>query len=326
MRRFGRILGRVLLCLILIGAALYFLGPTEQISLTPQITDADVGRDVDAHFAASEAQFDDLTPGVQKRVVWHGDAGAPTALSILYVHGFSATSEEIRPVPDQVAAALGANLVYTRLAGHGRDGAALDAATVQDWANDLAEALIVARRVGEEVVVISTSTGGTLVAGMADQSDVMAQVKAMIFVAPNFGINSPVAGLLTLPAARHWVSLLAGKERSFAPANEAQATYWTTHYPTTAVLQMAALVKEVVGKDYSGVITPALFWFSDDDTVVDPSKTRAIAARWGGDVVLAAQSRGADADPDAHVIAGDIMSPGETARTVEAFVNFINDL
>ncbi len=326
MRAFGRILGRLLIGVILLCTALFALGPYEKVSLTPSASASDIGADVNAHFAAREAAFDDLTPGVEKRVVWHGDAGRRTPLSILYVHGFSATSEEIRPVPDLVATNLNANLVYTRLQGHGRDGAALNEATVQGWADDLSEGLEVARRVGDEVVVISTSTGSTLVAGMADQSATMADVKGLIFVSPNFGINNPAAALLTWPAARYWVSLVAGAERSFDPSNEAHGTYWTTRYPTTAVLQMAALVKEVFEMDHSKNTLPALFWFSDDDKVVDAKKTREVAARWGGEATVAVQDLGPDADPGAHVIAGDIMSPGETQKAVLGFVNFINEL
>ncbi len=326
MRTFGRILGRGLLVVILTGIGLYVFGPYERISLHPTVTEADIGADVDAYFATQEARFDDLTPGVEKRVVWHGVPGTRTPLAIVYVHGFSATSEEIRPVPDLVAAALGANLIYTRLQGHGRDGAALAAATVQGWTNDVAEALIVARRVADEVVIISTSTGGTVVAGMAEQPDVMHSVTGMIFVSPNFGINNPMAPLLTLPAARHWVPLVGGEERSFEAANAEHAKYWTTSYPTTAVLQMAELVKQVSNKAFSTVAVPALFWFSEDDKVVRPDRTHAVAAAWGGDHTVAVQSPETVGDPSAHLITGDIMSPENTQRSVDEFVLFIKNL
>ncbi|MFY0618046.1 alpha/beta hydrolase [Shimia sp.] len=326
MRTIGRFLGRLLLIGIFACFALYVFGPYEQISLSPTVTEADVTGDLDAYFAQQEAAFDDLTPGVEKRIVWFESPGVRTELAVVYVHGFSATSEEIRPVPDQVAQALEANLIYTRLEGHGRDGAALDAASVQGWANDVAEAMIVARRAADKVVVISTSTGGTMIAGMVDRPDVMQNVTGLIFVSPNFGINNPLASLLTLPAARQWVPLLAGAERSFEPLSDAQETYWTTRYPSTAVLQMAALVKRVFDKDVSSINIPALFWFSDADQVVDPAKTHDFAQRWGDAATVAVQTLGVDADPSAHVIAGDIVSPDETAKAVDVFVQFINNL
>ena len=123
--------------------------------------------DLDAHFARVEAAFDDITPGCEKRVQWHGEAGHVTDIALLYVHGFSATSEEVRPVPDNVAAVLGANIVYTRLEGHGRGGEALGKATVEGWRADFKEALAAARLVGRKILIMSTSTGGTLTAEAA---------------------------------------------------------------------------------------------------------------------------------------------------------------
>ncbi|MCP4208604.1 MAG: alpha/beta hydrolase [Shimia sp.] len=326
MRTFGRFLGRLLLLVVLcVGAAVLF-GPYEQISLTPTVQDSDIGSDVDAYLTTQETRFDGITPGTEKRVVWHGGRGEKTPLVIVYVHGFSATSEEIRPVPDRVAEALGANLVYTRLEGHGLDGTALAAATAQGWVNDVAEALNVARRIGDEVVVMGTSTGGTVMAALADQSDVMADVVGMIFVSPNFGIKAPAAKLLAWPAARHWVPVVAGADRSFEPANEAHGKYWTHAYPTVAVMQMAALVKEVFEKDHGQALVPALFWFSDGDQVVEAARTQDVATRWGRDATVEIQRPMVGSDPQEHVIAGDIRSPAENDRTIDAFVQFINGL
>lgn len=326
MRTFGRSLGRLLLVVVLCVGAAFVFGPYEQISLTPTVQEAEIGANVDAYFAAQEARFEGITPGTEKRVIWHAERGEKTPLVLVYVHGFSATSEEIRPVPDRVAEALSANLVYTRLQGHGRDGVALAEATAQGWVNDVAEALAVARQIGDEVVVLGTSTGGTVMAALADQPDVMAGVKGLIFVSPNFGIKSPAAKLLTWPAARYWVPVVAGKDRSFEPANEAHATYWTHEYPTVAVMQMAALVKEVFEKDHGRALMPALFWFSEGDQVVEAARTQDVATRWGREATVAIQQPRSGSDPQEHVIAGDIRSPAENGRTIEAFVQFINGL
>lgn len=326
MRTFGRFLVRLLLVVVLSVGAVFVFGPSEQISLTPTVQDADIGADVEAYFAAQEARFEDITPGTEKRVVWHSERGEKTPVVLVYVHGFSATSEEIRPVPDRVAEALKANLVYTRLQGHGRDGVALAEAKAQGWVNDLAEALIVARRIGDVVVVMGTSTGGTVMAALADQPDVMADVKGMIFVSPNFGIKAPAAKLLTWPAARYWVPVVAGKYRSFEPVNEAHATYWTHEYPTMAVMQMAALVKAVFEKDHGKALVPALFWFSEDDQVVEAARTQDVATRWGREATVQIQQPKAGSDPQEHVIAGDIRSPAENEHTIEFFINFINGL
>lgn len=326
MRTIGRFLGRLLILLVLAGAALWFFGPYERISVEPTISEGEISADVDAYFAAQEARFDDITAGVEKRVIWAGEKGAKTGLAVVYVHGFSATSEEIRPVPDLVAEELGANLVFTRLAGHGRDGAALAAATAQAWADDFAEAMIVARRVADEVVVIGTSTGATVVAAMADQPEVMEGVKGLVFVSPNFEIHAPTARILTWPAARYWVPLLVGDSLGFDPTNAGHETYWTTAYPTVAVMQMAALVAQTRSQDFATLTQPVMFMFSDADQVVKPVTTRAVAAQWGGPVTLAVQELQDGSDRGAHVISGAIMSPAEVAGDVSEIMQFIKGL
>lgn len=318
------------LVLLLAGAALWLFGPYEPVDLTPSVTETDVGDDVEAYFAAQEARFDDITPGVEKRVIWAGPTGESTEWVVVYVHGFSATSEEIRPVPDRVADALNANLVYTRLRGHGRTGDAMAEAKAQDWINDAAEALIVARRIGQNILVISTSTGGTVMAAAAQSPEMIGRVRGAVFVSPNLGVNNPQAAMLTWPAARWWLPKFVGERRSFEPESEGQAIYWTSEYPTVAVLPMAALVKQVAALPHETATIPALFYFSPDDQVVRADVTAEIAARWGKDNGISAQvvnpALGDQDDPGRHVIAGDIVSPGQTDRAVAEILEFVEGL
>ena len=319
-------LGSFSLVIALFLALVYFLGPVEDAELTAEFDESQLEAGVDAYLAAREAAFDDITPGVEKQVIWAGAPEAETEWAVLYIHGFSASAQEIRPVPDRVAEALGANLVFTRLQGHGRTGEALAEATVAGWMADLAEALAVARKVGEKVLVISTSTGGTLAAAAALDKQLSKDVAALAFVSPNFGINNSAASLLTLPAARYWLPPLVGRERSFEPANEGQATYWTTTYPSVAVLPMAALVKEVVALDFSATKIPALFWYSEEDQVVVPEATKAVAKAWGGPHYVVHPLMKEGDDPFAHVVAGDIMSPNQTQLAIDGIVYFVEGL
>ncbi|UYV38735.1 alpha/beta fold hydrolase [Rhodobacteraceae bacterium D3-12] len=324
MRVFGKWVGRVLLLLIAVGMIAWQFGPYEPVDVSVErFEPRRFGEGVQVYLESVEAGIKDLTEGVEKRVVWAGQSERRTPVSVLYIHGFSATSEEIRPVPDRVAQALGANLVFTRLTGHGRPGAALSEATVRDWMADMEEGLAVARAVGDEVVVIATSTGATLAAEAAVQPEMVKGVRAMIFVSPNFGINDPRAALLTMPGARYVLPLIAGSERSWEPQNDAHATFWTTRYPSAAVFPMAALVKHAVALDYSGVDIPALFYLSPQDKVVTADVSRSVAERWGGGAELVMVPDGAAVEPSHHVIAGDILSPGNTEATVAIMLDWL---
>jgi alpha-beta hydrolase superfamily lysophospholipase len=323
MRSAGRLLGRVLLGFALL-AGLFWLLPRETIEIpaTPRQVD-----DPAARLAAREAAHDDIRPGAAARIRWAGAPGAPTGTVLLYLHGFSASAEEIRPVPDDVADALGANLVFARLAGHGRDGAAMAQPRAGDWIADTALFLAVARAVGDRVLVMGTSTGGTLAAWAMTEPDMAADVAGVILVSPNFALADPLGRLLEWPLARAWVPRVAGAERGFEPLNAGHAAHWTTAYPTVAAVSLGTLLREMRGRELGAARQPALVLFSDDDRVVSADATRAAAARWGGPVTLAPLSLPAEgADPLHHVIAGDILSPAMTAPVTRIILDWVAEL
>lgn len=302
------------------------LGPYEPIEHVASFDPAKFGEGVQVYFESIEAAFDDIRPDSAKRVIWAGQAETRTPLSIVYMHGFSASSQEIRPVPDNVAQALGANLIYTRFAGHGRTSDAMADGSMQAWMQDAAEALAAARAVGDQVIIMSTSTGGTIAALALLEPEMAGQVKGAIFVAPNFGINNPMTPLLTMPAARYWVPLIAGKRRSFEPLNARQAQEWTTEYPSDSVFSMAAMVKYANAQDYSAVKIPALFYYSNEDQVVRSDLTDGVLAEWGGPATRITPMLTEADSPFAHVVAGDITSPAQTEPATQAMLDWIREL
>lgn len=317
---------RVAMALSAVIAALFVIGPYEPVDLAVRFDDSTIGANPEAYLARREAVFEDIEPGARKRIVWAGEAGAKTPLSIIYVHGFSASAEETRPVADQVAEGLGANLYFARLAGHGRGSAAMAEPSANDWMIDMAEAMAIGRALGDEVIVIATSTGGTIAALGALDDQISTRLKGITFISPNFAIKNRAAALLTFPAARHWVPMITGKTRSFPTLNASHAAHWTESYPTVALMPMAAIVKVAQTADYSVVKTPALFMYSLEDQVVDERETARIAARWGGPSTTQQVQLSVGFDPSGHVIAGDIMSPAGTAPAVSAILGWARGL
>lgn len=307
---------RWLLALVAILGLIWLVAPQEPVDRQISFDASTLGADLDAHLAASEAQFTDIIPGAKKRIVWAGAKGAKTPLALVYLHGFSATAEEIRPVPDEVAKALGANLYFTRLTGHGRTGDAMAEARAGDWLEDTAEAIAIGRQLGDKVVLVGTSTGATLAALAATDPALADGVAGIVMVSPNFKVASAAAVILDLPFARYWGPMVAGKTRSFEPVNKDHAAYWTTSYPTVALFPMAALLREARTEDYGQAKMPLLVIYSPDDKVIDPAAIAPITDAWGGAVQLEALTMAAGDDPYAHVIAGDILSPGQTEAVV----------
>lgn len=288
---------------------LWLFGPREPGQFEPPSV-AELPEDLDAWLYQQETG---VRPEISRRIVWAGRPATKTPVALVYLHGFSATSQEIRPVPDLIAAWRGSNLYFARLSGHGLDGASLDQARVSDWARDVAEAVAIGHRIGEKVVLIGASTGGTLAALAARDPVLGPQIDGVVLVSPNFGLQARGAFLLRQPLARQWLPLIAGRERCFDPKNDRHREFWATCYPITATLPMAALVDEATSKNYGDAHQPLLALWSDADQVVDPAATKKVLASWGGPVTEVPVTMGPGDDPSAHVIAGDILSPGQTA-------------
>lgn len=325
MRGVRRVLIFILGAVMALAVYVYF-GFGDEVDGTYTFDPATIPADVEAYLSDSEARVPALRADAAKRVIWAGGKGEVTPLSIVYVHGFSASPEEIRPVPDEVAAALGANLHFTRLSGHGRDADAMGDPAGADWLADAAEAIEIGRRIGERVVVIGTSTGGALAAAAAIDAEMSQDLAGVVLISPNFKILNPAASVLTLPAVRWWGPRVAGEYREFEPRNAQHAAQWTTRYPTEATISLAHLTKYVRNADYRAAQVPALFIFSENDQVVDARVTQQIADTWGAPHRIERVSLNDGDDVNAHVIAGDILSPSQNAPTVARIVAWIDGL
>lgn len=326
MRAFGKGLGRLLAALLVLGLGLWFGVPRTGIDRSIDFSEANIPADVEAWITGKEQQFSDIRPGDGKRILWAGEKGRKTPLSIVYVHGFSGSPAEIRPVPDEVARALGANLFFTRLAGHGRDGAAMAEASAEDWLFDMAEAMAIGRRLGDRVIVIGTSTGGTLAALAAGDPQLNEGLAGTVLVSPNFGLHAPAQWLLDAPFIESWGDMVAGETRAFTPLNADHARHWTTEYPTAALYPMARLIRAARAADHEQARTPALFLYAPADQVIDPARIPPVIAAWGGPTQVERREMQGDDDPYAHVVAGDILSPGQTEETIRIITDWARGL
>lgn len=285
---------------------------------------ADMPSDVAAlegWLSEQEAAFPDIVPGAEKAVVWADpESRERTPLSIVYLHGYSATRMEVDPLVQQVGEALGANVFFTRLAGHGRgNGPAMVDGTVEAWIHDGYEALAAGRLLGERTVIIGTSTGGTLAAWLAAQPET--DVAGLVLMSPNFGPKAAGSRLLVMPGRSLLVKLVVGAEYSWEPRNEQQARYWSHRYPSESLFAMMELVTLVEGVDLGTIDAPTLVIYSPNDQVVDAEKIEARFPELGGVTRLVPVESVSDSSN--HVLAGDILAPEMTAPLTAEAVDFL---
>ena len=303
-------------CLLVI----LLLGKREPADLTlPKVS---IDTSVDHYLEKREKKVLGLQPGVCKEVIWAEKRGKKTKFSIIFLHGFSASKFELSPFPNAIALGLNANIYNARLSGHGCGSEALGKAKVKDWVFDLSEALEIGRKIGEKIIIIGSSTGGTLAAVAASEKNVY----GIIFVSPNFKVRYRFFQIFTLGFARFWIPLIIGKYREFKPISKEHAIYWTTRYPIVAIITMATLVKKVVSQNFNKKNCPALFIVSEEDKVVDVKKTLQIAEQWGGKSFVNLVKCGPYDDPQSHVLAGDIKSPTQTEKLVKTSLAWIKSL
>lgn len=280
-----------------------------------------------------------LQPESASCIHWVGKRGVRTELVVLFLHGFSASPPEISPVDDQIANALGANLLRFRFAGHGmkpveRGGQALlHRATPTNLLKDAAVAFACARMIGKRVIILGSSTGGTLATwlachpGFAPHHD----VAALILFSPAYGLCKPSANiyavfkwlmvLLPHSVASEIVAALVGRHRQLPLVSERQACAWTHSYPSAATLSPIQLyVRMDVSVRMRNLIPPVLVFANPRDPVADFNVTcqRIAEAR-------DAQLERVTSSENAHVITGDILSPSTVGATVTRALLFLRE-
>jgi alpha-beta hydrolase superfamily lysophospholipase len=285
---------------------------------------------LEGYLEAREGRFDDIVPGTERTVVWaNSDAPAPTEYVVVYFHGFSASRQETAPLSELLAERLGANLLLTRFSGHGRTGEAMAGASVNAWVNNGAEALELASLLGKRIVLVGNSTGATLAVWLAAQEEWdpsltpwKGALDVLLLTSPNFGPRDKAASILLWPWGGQIAELVQGPERTFEPRNEAQGRFWTTRYPTKALLPMMGVVALARGRDQSRMEIPTMVFLSPDDEVVDPELTKKWFSLLGSPQKEMVEIRD-PGDPSSHVLAGDILSPGPTESIAEQMANFV---
>lgn len=318
--------GKVILSLLAVTALTLVAGGllTRPAALSAAVAVADIPDDPDAYLAQREALIastSGVVDGAEKHITWVAEPGARSEYVLVYLHGFSATRQEIAPVPALVAKALGANLFETRLSGHGLEREGMVDVTAEAWMEDGAEALAIAKTLGQKVILMGVSTGATLAVALAEHPD-YASVDSLIFISPNFGPAGGRSGITTGPYGPQLTRLILGKTRSWTPANDLQGKYWTTAYPTASIVEMMRLVDLAERLTPKTPVPNAMLVYSPKDDVVSVEKLLLAF-----DALPAQHKEIYKIDePESispHVLTGDILAPGTSAGVAERISAFL---
>jgi alpha-beta hydrolase superfamily lysophospholipase len=268
--------------------------------------------DLDAYLRRREAETANVRPDLAKTIAWNDPvARNKTPLALVYLHGFSASRRDIAPVVGTLAAELGANAFSTRLTAHGRTTpAGFATATAQDWLDDAREALAIGRRIGDRVVLIGISTGA-LLATMVALEDNSPDIAALVLLSPNFAVRDWRGKFISGPLGGLLARVVIGKDYSFQPDSVGHADFWTTRYPSQAIVALMDLVNHARAIHLDTLGVPALIIYTDKDTVVDINAIKQRFDEIRSPVKLLIDLPGATR----HELTSDALAP-ETVRPV----------
>lgn len=285
-------------------------------SLPPEVDTSGQHEFLLKHFSFEEGAVANLIPGTEKKVVFPGSSAAQdNALGLIYFHGFMATRKELSPVIETVSEDLALPVFYSRVAHHGIEGDQFEQLVMADFMASIGEAEVVAKRLAKTVAVVGMSTGAAQALAMAQDAP---NVKALILIAPNLGLTNWSWPLLQGPLGAVMARVFVGKEYSWQPLNPDHGKYWKTRVDANSLRAMAEFVQVVKQNLKGNAALDVLVVQNPNDTVVDNAVAKKTIQSLGFHslefVELPAKN---------HVLAGDIVSPENTARLIEISKAFL---
>lgn len=273
--KFLKWLGIILLVLIVV----YFLGPkpaSPKYSNTLPAPPADLAA-LEQYIKNNESTHK-LKPDNEARVIWQNDSlKAKTEYAVVYLHGFSASQEEGDPVHKDFAKKMGCNLYLSRLDAHGVDTTEpLASFTAEGLWNSAKEAYAIGKQLGKKVILMSTSTGGTVALKLAAEYP---EIAGLILLSPNIAINDPNAWLLNNPWGLQIAHMVTGKHRTVDDTSAIYAQYWNNRYVTKSLVQLEELLESTMKQStFEKVKQPVLllYYYKDEDHQDDVVKVSAM--------------------------------------------------
>lgn len=263
----------VLLLLVAGAAALILLGPkaeTPELQTASVVIDQDL-RQLEQEIQVRESQIPGIKPDNEARFIWADSfAYKKSPYSLVYLHGFSASQGEGIPVHRAFAERYQCNAYLSRLDQHGIAGEdELLHLTPEGYLASAQEAIAIGKAIGEKVIVMSTSTGGTLALYLAAGDP---DIAGLICYSPNIQIYDSKASMLLWPWGLQIArAVTGGKYRQTEAKNDTVKQYWNTRYRLESLVALQNLVAHTMKPEVFAQVEAPLFlgYYYVSDSVQD---------------------------------------------------------
>jgi pimeloyl-ACP methyl ester carboxylesterase len=261
----------------------------------------------------------------ESRIVWASDSlRQKTPYAIVYLHGFSASQGEGAPVHTDIARQFGCNLYLPRLYGHGLKDTvtAFKDFTVDRFWESCKQAYAIGKQLGDKVILVSTSTGGTAALRLAAEYP---EIAGLVLYSPNIAINDGNAWLLNNPWGEKIAELVKGDQYIYSSVQtDAYKKYWYHKYCMAGPVALQELIETSMTKEvFAKVKQPLLLlYYYKDEQHQDPVvKVSAMKEMFAQVATPAAQKRAfALANANNHVLGSQLLSkvvPEVEAKTAD---------
>ncbi|MFO7744010.1 MAG: alpha/beta hydrolase [Psychroflexus sp.] len=281
---------------------------------------------IDEWIEEQETEILDLKKDNNAMISWAKEPETLTDLVFVYLHGFGASRMEAEPVISKLAKEFEANVFYARLKGHGRSGVeGFEELTKEKYLASAEEALEVGRLLGKKVVLISTSTGGTLSLHLASRHKYIA---GLLLYSPFVGLKNPMMAQITTPQGRELFKSMIGGEVQKMDRPEPESNYWSTEYHINAYVALIGMLKETMTPEtFKAVNCPVFMAYyykneEEQDKVVSVSAMIDMYNQLGTPEEL--KHKQAFPETGNHVIASELRS-NDWESVLEESQKFIQD-
>ncbi len=284
--------------------------------ITPGYAAKDLSQ-LEAEINRSEASRLTIKKDNEAKIVWaNPEKKEKTKYVVVYLPGFSASWMEGYPVNEDFAKRYGCNLYLARLCCHGIDTTdALLNLTPENYLASAKKTVKIGRQLGDKVILMSTSTGGTLSLYLASGNP---WIYALILFSPNVDMANKSTNILVKPFGFFIAKLLKGKYIKYNDPPEVRK-YWQSIYRIEAVRALKQLVNVTMTKETFEKIHQPLFlgYYYKNDKEQDPTVSIPGMLEMYDQVSTPSSKKWKVAFPNAgvHPIASGILS--KDVKTVE---------
>jgi len=319
---------KIVLGLVLIVFIVYLLGPhpAKPVYATVLPTVPAEPTALTAYVQQEESKHQ-VKKDNEAEIVWADTSKKKTPYAIVYLHGFSASKMEGAPTHLNVAKKFGCNLYLARLSQHGIDTTEeLMNMTADNLWETAKQAYAIGKQLGDKVILMGTSTGGTLALQLAATYP---DVAGLILYSPNIAVNDPNAWLLNNPWGLQIARMVKGTNYNIIPSDSVYAKYWNTKYRLEALVSLEELLEnKMTETTFQSIKQPALtlYYYKDEqhqDPVVKVSATKAMFDQLGTPKEL----KRAVAMPNTgnHVLGSPILSK-DVAGVEQQTIGFLQEI